>query len=120
MAKQFSITKKRAVWDKTKGLCYYCGIALDPFTFHVDHKDPKCNGGSNEIENLAPSCATCNTMKGGQSLERLRFNFMRRQIKCPSFSSEQLKWLADHNVKLPFPKVTFYFEELNEEKDCVI
>jgi hypothetical protein len=53
------------VWDKTEGICHWCGVTLtlqkhQPNTYHVDHLRPVTMGGLNSIENLVPSCQTCN------------------------------------------------------------
>jgi len=56
---------KAVVWAKTEGLCYHCRRVLNPFReFHIDHLVPLSKGGSDNVENLVPSCATCNLKKG--------------------------------------------------------
>lgn len=42
-------------------LCAYCRKA--PYE-HLDHDTPISRGGTNDISNLLPSCATCNLKKG--------------------------------------------------------
>lgn len=41
-------------------VCFYCGEAR-PLT--VDHKIPIARGGADNIENIVPSCARCNSRK---------------------------------------------------------
>lgn len=61
------------VWDKTNGHCWHCGRELHPFRdFHMDHLVPFSRGGSDDIENLVPSCDTCNLSKGGKRIEEWR------------------------------------------------
>jgi hypothetical protein len=61
------------VWDKSYGFCWYCGIKMHPFrNFHVDHVVPVSNGGTNDMENLVPSCQACNSRKKDKSMESLR------------------------------------------------
>jgi 5-methylcytosine-specific restriction endonuclease McrA len=60
---------KNNIWVKTGGLCFYCGCELLPFgqeknSFSIDHVIPLAKGGSNEIDNLVPSCRVCNSKKG--------------------------------------------------------
>lgn len=44
--------------------CFYCGIEVKVgINLHLDHKMPIIRGGPHTIENLAPSCATCNLKK---------------------------------------------------------
>ncbi len=53
--------------------CYYCGMAgslefgPDGKRWHIDHKQPVSNGGSNDIANLAVCCCTCNLLKATHS-----------------------------------------------------
>lgn len=64
---------RSAVWQKTDGICWYCGKPLDPFLdFHVDHVIPYSRGGSNDFENLVPACSSCNITKHAYSLETFR------------------------------------------------
>lgn len=63
-----------AVWGKTDGLCHHCGVAMAvehglPHSFQVDHFVALANGGSNDIENLVPSCARCNASKGKKTAD---------------------------------------------------
>lgn len=45
--------------------CVYCqGLSKDPI-LEVEHTMPRCLGGTNRVGNLAVSCQTCNSHKGG-------------------------------------------------------
>lgn len=58
---------KAIVWKKTDGYCYHCEARLNPFdNFHVDHLIAISQGGTDDIENLVPSCIACNLSKGGR------------------------------------------------------
>lgn len=50
---------KPEVIKKTPGTCYHCKgpLGLD---WNVDHLIPRSKGGTNNIENLVPSCFKCN------------------------------------------------------------
>lgn len=75
---------KASVWDKTGGLCWYCGKMLHPFReFTIDHIQPSSHGGSDDVQNLVPSCRHCNGKKGGQSSEAIRQMFRRRPPQFP-------------------------------------
>lgn len=64
---------RASVWDKSGGRCWYCGRQTNPFRdFHVDHAIPVVSGGSNDLDNLVPSCQPCNGAKGSLSLEEFR------------------------------------------------
>lgn len=60
------------VWAKNDGLCWYCGDCIADGWFHVDHKVPRCKGGGDDIDNLLPSCPTCNMEKGAKDYEEYR------------------------------------------------
>ena len=51
------------VWRKSDGRCWYCGHKLDPWGFHIDHLEPRSKGGSDKLDNLFPSCPSCNLSK---------------------------------------------------------
>lgn len=64
---------REAVWAKTSGLCVYCGTRLTTSpgksnSFHADHVLSVKKGGSDDIANLIPSCATCNSKKGAKTV----------------------------------------------------
>lgn len=60
------------VLQRDNHTCVYCGCA--PRTLCVDHKTPLCQGGGNELNNLAAACRRCNTKKGKRTVEQWRNN----------------------------------------------
>lgn len=52
--------------------CEYCRMhdALQGATFHVEHVVPRCLGGSDEMENLAWACPSCNLHKSARTVAR--------------------------------------------------
>lgn len=65
--RKFSSAIKAAVWDKTDGHCFHCGIILNPWrNFSVDHLLPIAKGGTDDLVNLVPACRTCNAEKGSR------------------------------------------------------
>jgi 5-methylcytosine-specific restriction endonuclease McrA len=76
MGKEISVKKREVVYNKFKGKCAYCGNPLLYKNMDVDHIVPKHRGsthseirayglekGTNDIENLNPSCKSCNSSK---------------------------------------------------------
>lgn len=63
---------REAVYKKYGGKCAYCGRDLDLKKMQVDHIVPVRDGGTNERDNLNPSCRICNHYKRGDSLEFFR------------------------------------------------
>jgi hypothetical protein len=71
--KRFALpnSTRQAVWAKTSGRCVYCAQPLTmktglPNSFHADHVLSVARGGSDDIANLIPSCATCNARKSAK------------------------------------------------------
>lgn len=44
--------------------CQYCGQKAPNVILHVDHVNPKSNGGEYSMENLVTACGACNVGKG--------------------------------------------------------
>lgn len=62
---------RQSVWEKTNGRCVYCTCHLTwepgrPNSFHADHVLCATKGGSDDIANLIPSCASCNSKKAAK------------------------------------------------------
>lgn len=71
MRKELSRQIIEKVKLKRRGLCFYCGVELpesDSYirAWDVDHVIPVSKGGTNDFENLEPSCKTCNQKKGAK------------------------------------------------------
>jgi hypothetical protein len=56
------------VFKRDKFCCQYCGAVPPGALLEVDHIDPVCNGGTNDVDNLLTACFDCNRGKGGVPL----------------------------------------------------
>lgn len=101
------MTKREKVFKKTNGKCIYCGCDLDYYNFHVDHMKPKSklNYDKNNIDNLFPSCADCNLLKGNLEVEDFR-----KKIENFIFEDTRCRVLAKY-YNLKFKKILFYYEK---------
>jgi 5-methylcytosine-specific restriction endonuclease McrA len=63
---------RQAVLDKYNRHCGYCGCEITLSTMQVDHIFPKRCMGTDDIDNLMPSCRLCNHYKRANSLENYR------------------------------------------------
>lgn len=62
----YTVEELHDLWHKQNGFCYYCGELLYKTlnsVYHIEHKIPISKGGSNDISNIALSCAECNFRK---------------------------------------------------------
>lgn len=80
--------KRKKVYDKSGGICWYCGCRLQK-GWHIDHFEPvkrnpdgtMTNAENDNFENLVPSCPPCNIMKSSMDIETFRWlisNFVKR------------------------------------------
>lgn len=75
--KVLSAELKSAVWEKSQGRCWYCGVQCNPFTnLHIDHIRARVKGGDDSIDNLVVSCVSCNQAKR----DLFVFEFRRKQF----------------------------------------
>jgi HNH endonuclease len=74
--------KRKYVWTKSGGLCWYCGAQLycpgeadsefkKQFVFTTDHVHPRSHGGRGRA-NKVPACKYCNSHKSSRSVEEFR------------------------------------------------
>lgn len=114
------------VFNKFNQKCAYCGCLISFEKFHIDHIKPIFRGykdgeigiqkGTNTIENLNPSCASCNSSKSTFSIEKWRKELELKASRIRRDSStfrilERFNLVAQVNEK-----VFFYFEK-NERLD---
>ena len=116
---------REIVYAKYKGHCAYCGCELEMKDMQIDHIMPKCRNyekwakeiGTDDIDNLNPSCRMCNYYKRMDSLEGFRerlTDMLMRNVRRPFDYRLALKYgLVKEDVK----RVKFYFESQGDEND---
>lgn len=113
-------TERELVFNKYNGKCAYCGCEL-PKGWHVDHIKPivrnsiGCEKPENHnLENMNPSCASCNIQKNSYSLEQFRAN-IQYFVDSLNKNSTQYKFAKRYGLVVETgTKVKFYFEIINE------
>lgn len=103
--------KREKIFNKYGGRCAYCGCEITTGAFQVDHLLSKRSGGTNDFENLMPSCRSCNNWKTSMSIEQFRLE-MERQVDRlrkynPNFRIAERFGMVGKLKE----KVTFHFEE---------
>lgn len=123
--------KRQAIFDKSSGLCWYCGFELKD-GWHMDHfypikrssiywmsKDVKdslgadyCDHPELDIEsNKVPSCPSCNLLKSQLSIEEFRKR-ISGFIKSLNTHTNQYKFAKKYGlVKETDDTVVFWFEK---------
>lgn len=59
--------KRFQILERDKFRCQYCGLSprvSEEVILHIDHIDPKKNGGKDDAKNLITACNYCNLGKG--------------------------------------------------------
>lgn len=118
MRKKLTKAERRIIFEKCNGHCAYCGCELQYKDMQVDHVIP-LNGykeqGKDVLENMLPSCRSCNHYKSAVPLEYFRKaveNFpvvlMRDSVTYKNAVRFGLVCPNPHPVK-------FYFEEMNQD-----
>ena len=69
---RYSKMKRELIHQKYSGKCAYCGKDITVKSMQIDHMTSKYHGGTNDIENLMPTCRRCNHYKRAEDLEPFR------------------------------------------------
>lgn len=115
--------KRQLVYEKFGGRCAYCGKELAYKDMQVDHKDPLFRNdtdeqlakagikrGTDDMENLMPSCRRCNFRKGTLTLDQFRRE-LYYQCKRVLERNFQVKQSIDYGLlHSTLHPVIFYFE----------
>lgn len=115
-----SIPKKtrERVYAKYGGRCAYCGHSISYRDMQVDHFRPlgayqDINRGTDDFDNLMPSCRMCNHYKRAHSLETFRryIEEIPRKLKDNYIYKVGLAYGLVVENKKP---IKFYFEEVDD------
>ncbi|SNZ21677.1 HNH endonuclease [Cohaesibacter gelatinilyticus] len=121
--------KRKRIWDKTGGKCWYCGNDLPEKGWHADHvepvirvtelarKNPDCPDQAWKPEreredNKVPACSKCNLYKSTHSVEEFR-ELLQRQVELARKASVNFRNAERFGlITVNGVKVTFYFETM--------
>lgn len=101
--------QRQQIYDMFNGHCAYCGCEITLSEMQVDHIVPLRRGGKDEIENMYPSCRSCNHYKHTLTVEEFReyvrgIPFRLRRDSIPYQVGVRFGIIADGGT------VKFYFE----------
>lgn len=126
-----AMTKRRkAIWDKSGGRCWYCGTQLQEKGWHEDHFEPVLrmsmyagNGKfiptgemqkpNNENEdNKVPACAPCNLFKATMGIEEFRAEIEKQADRARKYSVNFRTAERFGIVSVESAPVVFWFETM--------
>lgn len=120
--------ERQAIYDKCKGHCAYCGCEIPFKGFHVDHvkclrnyehMDDLLGMEVDGVENMLPSCSSCNRYKSTYDLEtfrRMLSGIPKRLARDVSTYNIAVRYgmIEEHNKP-----IIFYFERIAERGEQV-
>lgn len=65
-----------ALFERDRYVCAYCGGIFKSEKLSRDHVTPKCQGGQDIWTNVVTSCKSCNSVKGGRTVEQARMSLL--------------------------------------------
>ena len=107
---------REKVYNKCGGRCAYCGIDIAIDGFQVDHKHPQYLGGSDCLENLLPSCRSCNATKSTYTIEKFRERITGDIARIRRDSSKFRILERFGAIEVTGIEVKFYFEWTDKEE----
>lgn len=118
-----AISKKirQLVYEKYDGHCAYCGREISYKEMQVDHFRPQRawnpeDSGTDDIDNLMPSCRMCNHYKRAHGLETFRRYIEEIPRKLRGDYIYKIG-VAYGNVIENEKRIQFYFERVDENED---
>ena len=114
---------RNEVYNKCNGRCAYCGKEITIKQMQVDHKEPifrdytdkvlksiNRDRGTDDMDNLLPSCARCNRWKSTYTIEQFR-NEIQQQIKRLNNYNNNYRMVKDYSLIVETDNpVIFYYE----------
>jgi 5-methylcytosine-specific restriction endonuclease McrA len=76
-----SYNKRVFIWERDKGCCWICGLAVTLEEMTLDHFVPKSKGGKNTVDNLRASHGECNNKRGNGDLRPMKRHNKRKPHK---------------------------------------
>lgn len=70
--KKLNQEERKKIYSKCNGHCAYCGCDLEYKDMQADHVIPLYRGGADTIDNMLPTCRSCNYYKSTRTAEEFR------------------------------------------------
>lgn len=106
-------SERQSVYEKCAGHCAYCGCEIEYQDMQVDHVQSLHQGGTDELDNMLPSCRSCNHYKRSLDLEGYRQYLSGVSHRLMRDSIPYQVAIRFGLVKHITDDITFYFETLD-------
>ena len=119
MRRKLSSKERKEVYDKTSGHCAYCGCEIPFKGFNADHVQCLAWNGieADTVENMLPSCRSCNNYKHTMTLESFRTELgkipSRLQRDINTYGIAKRYGMITEDIK----PIEFYFEKVGIKLD---
>lgn len=110
---------REMVYEKYNGHCAYCGRKILLKDMQVDHFIPKrgwSENGSDDLQNLMPSCRMCNHYKRANSLETFRKYIFEIPRKLHDNYIYKVGIVYGNVIESEIP-IRFYFEKFSNKQE---
>lgn len=124
MAKEITYNKRKIIHEKYNKKCAYCGVSITYKEMQVDHIIPKYRGstdeeinlygltkGTNDINNLNPSCRSCNASKSTFTIDKWRKELVLKEMRLMRDSSTYRILKRFEIISVVKNQILFYFEK---------
>ena len=108
MRKAISTKVRFEVFKRHSFKCYYCGVPGSKTELECDHLIPVAKGGTNDLHNLVPACAECNSGKRASLLspqfqsKHAAAKLYADRISARNIFEEEIEETSDGRVRVSF------------------
>lgn len=113
--RRLSAKERMQIYKKYNGHCAYCGCEITYRGMQVDHMRPLRTGGTDTIDNMTPTCRSCNHYKATLDVEGFRKYLGGIPDRLARDNIPYQVGLRFGIITPDIEKVTFYYEEINED-----
>lgn len=108
--RKLKVTERQQIYDMFDGHCAYCGCEIDYSKMQVDHIEPLELDGADELDNMYPSCRSCNHYKHTLTIEKFRKQLENMPNVLMRDNVTFRNAMRYGLIKFDKAKVVFYFE----------
>lgn len=85
------VALKKWLYRKYRGRCHYCTVCLEYERSTIDHKKPRCRGGTYDKRNVILACRDCNAEKADMPYYKYKALWKLRMENVPGHEYWELR-----------------------------